>query len=286
MAFTTLVDTADVAAHLDDANVVIVDCRYKLSDESWGANQYLASHVPGAVYAHLDSDLSGKTTGRNGRHPLPSAEMLARTFGRLGISNRSQIIAYDQDDGTFASRLWWLAKWIGHDAVAVLNGGFAKWLAEGRPTRSGQEAREPAMFRGALRQAMAVDVDEVARESRRGGVLLVDARAPERYRGELEPIDRVAGHIPGAVNHHFKRNLEGGGRFRSSRELREQFLDTLGGAPPEQVICYCGSGVTACHNLLALEHAGLHGARLYAGSWSEWTSDPERPVERGRQPNQ
>ena len=280
MAFTTLIDTGTLAGHLSDPAWVVVDCRFALNDEAWGALEYVARHIPGAVYADLAHDLSGELSGRNGRHPLPNPEVLARTLGRFGIADGVQVVAYDQDSGMFASRLWWLLRWMGHDGVAVLDGGFAKWMTEQRPTSSStDDTRAPRIFSGSPRERMVAGVDEVARLAGQESARLVDARAPERYRGDVEPIDKVAGHIPGAVNHFFNRNLDEQGTFRSAEALREGFAATFGGVPPEQVVCYCGSGVTACHNLLALEHAGLHGARLYPGSWSEWSSDPSRPME-------
>jgi thiosulfate/3-mercaptopyruvate sulfurtransferase len=278
MSFTTLVSTAVLASHMDDP--VIVDCRSKLDDERWGQREYAASHIPGAVYADLNRDLSGPKTGTNGRHPLPDPHALAQTFGRLGITSGVQVVAYDQDNGMWASRLWWLLRWMGHDAVAVLDGGFAKWIAEGRPTTSGAARRAPREFTGVPRADMAIDVNAVASRVGSREWRLVDARAPERYRGESEPIDRTPGHIPGAANHFFQWNLENG-QFKTPEQLRARFGEAIGGTPPDHVVCYCGSGVTACHNLLALEHAGLKGAKLYAGSWSEWSSDPARPVERG-----
>jgi thiosulfate/3-mercaptopyruvate sulfurtransferase len=193
-----------------------------------------------------------------------------------------QVVAYDQDSGMFASRLWWLLRWMGHDAVALLDGGFASWTAEGRPvvsSDSDHHARASVRFTGSPRSGMTVGVSEVAALAGRRDALLVDARAPERYRGEIEPLDRIAGHIPGAVNSFFQRNLDEHGLLRTSPELRDQWSVVLGDVPVDRVVCYCGSGVQACHNLLALEHAGLRGAKLYPGSWSEWSSDPARPVE-------
>ena len=181
----------------------------------------------------------------------------------------------------FASRLWWLLRWLGHDAVAVLDGGFKKWTAEGRPTASGEASAAPRSFSGSPRPEMAVDVETVASRLGAGGPRLIDARAPERYRGDSEPIDKVGGHIPGATNHFFQWNLDEQGLFRTPEELRAKISASTGGVPADQIVCYCGSGVTACHNLLAFEHAGLAGAKLYAGSWSEWSSDPKRPVEKG-----
>jgi thiosulfate/3-mercaptopyruvate sulfurtransferase len=281
MAFTTLISTAALALHMDDPAFAIVDCRYQLDDGSWGEREYASAHIPGAVYADLGRDLAGPKSGTNGRHPLPDPHALAQFFGRLGIASGMQVVAYDQNNGMFASRLWWLLRWLGHDAVAVLDGGLGTWMAEGRPTSSGAERREPRAFVGSPRAGMAIDVDAVASRIGSADVRLVDARAPERYRGESEPIDKTPGHIPGAANHFFQWNLDEHGRFQSPEHLRARFKDSLGDTPPRQVVCYCGSGVTACHNLLALEHAGLKGARLYAGSWSEWSSDPSRPVEKG-----
>jgi thiosulfate/3-mercaptopyruvate sulfurtransferase len=263
-----------------DQRLVIVDCRFDLADTGAGARAYEQAHISGAVYAHLDRDLSGAKTGANGRHPLPTIEALVTTLGRLGIGPGVQVVAYDLDTGMYASRLWWLLRWMGHDAVAVLDGGFAKWTEAGLPTSSGIENRAARTFTGAPREQMTVTAMEVAALASSPDWHLVDARAPERYRGDVEPLDPVAGHIPGAVNHFYQRNLDEG-TFRRPEDLRAEFRGVVGDTSGDHVVCYCGSGVTACHNLLALEHAGLSGARLYPGSWSEWVSDPNRPVERG-----
>jgi thiosulfate/3-mercaptopyruvate sulfurtransferase len=281
MAFTTLISTDVLASRMGDPAFAIVDCRFKLDDPSWGEREWTASHIPGAVYAHLDRDLSSAKTGTNGRHPLPVARALAGTLSQFGISSGTQVVAYDQGNGMFASRLWWLLRWLGHDAVAVLDGGFAKWIAEGRATKSGEEHRGQATFTGSPRADMVVDVDGAVALAGRKDWRLLDARAPERFRGDVEPLDRVAGHIPGARNHFFQSNVDEHGLLRSPEALRAQFGATLGTVPAERVVCYCGSGVTACHNLLAMEHAGLKGAKLYAGSWSEWSADQKRPVETG-----
>jgi thiosulfate/3-mercaptopyruvate sulfurtransferase len=296
--YTTLISTDILGSHPQD-NWVVVDCRFDLQNDQWGREQYLASHIPGAVYASLSHDMAGPKTGTNGRHPLPSMDALSATLGRLGISSGSQhlrtpashprtvapshpqVIAYDQDSGMYASRLWWLLRYAGHDAVAVLDGGWAKWLREGRPTRSGMETRTPTTFVAASRPGMRVAVDELVSLVSDPATLLVDARAPERYEGRTEPIDRVPGHIPGAVNHHYKSNALDDSTFLSPDVLRDRFTDLLDGRDPSQAVIYCGSGVTACHNLLAMAHAGLPGARLYPGSWSEWSADPTRPVEKG-----
>ena len=280
MAFRTLVSTSALALHLGDDNVAVVDCRFQLTDDAWGQREYVSAHIPSAVYAHLDRDLSGPKTGTNGRHPLPDPVALADIFSRLGIADGVQVVAYDQDNGSFASRLWWMLRWLGHDAVAVLDGGFAKWTAEGRDTRRGTETRARHTFSAAPRPEMLATVDQVDALRADASWQLVDARAPERFRGEVEPLDTVAGHIPGAANYCYQTNLDAEGSFRSPEELRAHLRATLGDQPADRIVCYCGSGVTACHNLLALEHAGLTGARLYAGSWSEWSSDPARPVEK------
>jgi thiosulfate/3-mercaptopyruvate sulfurtransferase len=292
MAFRTLIDTATLAARLDDLRLAIVDCRFRLEDTSWGEGQYREGHVPGAVYADLDRDLSGVKNGRNGRHPLPDPATLATTFGRLGIGPDVQVVAYDQDTGAWASRLWWLLRWMGHEDVAVLDGGLARWQAEGRPIATTERAVTPRTFVARPQARAVADAGTVTgaltalsgADTARGRARLLDARAPERYRGDVEPVDRVAGHIPGATNHFFKDNLDATGRFLPAETLRARFDRELQGATGEEVIVYCGSGVTACHNLLAMEHAGIHGARLYPGSWSEWSSDSERPVAKGDEP--
>ena len=277
--YTTLVSTDLLARHLGDW--AIVDCRFDLQNEAWGRDQYRAAHIPGAVYASLNDDLSGARTGANGRHPIPTIEALAATLGRLGIDRATQVVAYDQDAGSYASRLWWLLRYAGHDAVAVLDGGWAKWVREGRPTRPGEEMRSPARYEAAARPALRVDVDDVSAHLGEPERLLIDARGPERFEGHSETIDRVAGHIPGAVNHFFKQNLAADGTLLQAETVRANFVHILRGQSPDRVVMYCGSGVTACQNLLAMEHVGLPGARLYVGSWSEWSSDPSRPVETG-----
>jgi thiosulfate/3-mercaptopyruvate sulfurtransferase len=281
MAFRTLISTSALAMHIDEPTYAIVDCRAKLDDLEWGARKHAAAHIPGAVHADLSRDLSGPKSGTNGRHPLPDPDALARTFSRLGIASGMQVVAYDQDNGMFASRLWWLLRWLGHDAVAVLDGGFKKWQAEGRAIESGAVTRERREFTGVPRASMAVDVQTVASHLGVDGPQLVDARAPERYRGDTEPIDKVGGHIPGAKNHFYQWNLDEQGLFRTPEELRAKIRASVGDVPSDRIVCYCGSGVTACHNLLAFEHAGIAGAKLYAGSWSEWSSDPRRPIEIG-----
>ena len=277
---TTLISTDVLAEHLADPSWLIADCRYNLNDETWGRAQYDDAHVPGAVFVDLAHDLAGPRTGTNGRHPLPAVEDMAATFGRLGIAIDTQVIAYDQEAGAFASRLWWMLRYLGHDAVAVLDGGFAKWTREGRPVRGGVETRRPAGFTPRLRKEMRVTVEETLAHLGDPSVVLIDARSPDRYAGKPDPLDTVYGHIPGARNRYYRQNVSDAGTMRSVRELRNDFETILVDSPASQVVMYCGSGITACHNLLAMEHVGLHGARLFAGSWSEWESDPSRPVEK------
>jgi len=278
--FRTLLSTDELAAHLDDPTWVVVDVRYNLTDTAAGLAQYRESHIAGAVYASLSHDLASTPTGTNGRHPLPTVEAMAATFGRLGIAPGTQVICYDADN-MFAARLWWMLRYLGHDAVAVLDGGFPKWTKEGRPVRSGEEHGTPATFTPALRAEMRVPLETVVAGSGSGALRLVDARAPERFEGKNETLDKAAGHIPGAGNHFFKQNFTAEGTIRPDEELRAVLTDATQGKPMSDVVMYCGSGVTACQNLLALEHAGLPGARLYVGSWSEWSADPNRPVEVG-----
>lgn len=276
----TLVSTQELSVHLGEPDWAVLDCRFDLSDVAAGGRSYLEGHIPGALYCSLDRDLSGPKSGRNGRHPLPDIDALAATFGAWGIDSRTQVVAYDQDSGMYASRLWWLLRYAGHDAVAVLDGGFARWTREGHPVASRIESRTPRLFEAAPREHWRLTVADVERlvDQPRPDRLLVDARAPERFHGQSETIDKAAGHIPGARNHFFKRNLSPDGTFLDPAELKARWTETLGSTPPEHAVIYCGSGITACHNLLALEHAGLSGARLFPGSWSEWSSDPARPV--------
>jgi thiosulfate/3-mercaptopyruvate sulfurtransferase len=277
--FKTLIAPADVVPHLADEDWVVLDCRFDLADPPRGERLYLESHIPGARYAHLDRDLSGEKTGRNGRHPLPAAEEMRERFGAFGIAPGRQVVAYDADTGIYAARLWWMLRFMGHDAVAVLDGGLARWTGEGHPVRGGREDWRAATFVGAPRPGWCLDVHAVEQGLHDPARVLVDARAEARFRGENETIDRKAGHIPGARNHFFQHNLRPDHTFKTADELRTGWLAVLDDAKPEQAVMYCGSGVTACHNLLALEHAGLSGARLYPGSWSEWSADPARPTE-------
>jgi thiosulfate/3-mercaptopyruvate sulfurtransferase len=285
--YTTLIEPQELAAHLADPQWAVIDCRFDLARPEWGATAYAAGHIPHALYAHLDRDLSAAHTPASGRHPLPAVADLSATFGRFGIDAGVQVIAYDQGAGAFAARLWWLLRWLGHRAVAVLNGGFAAWERAALPLSSTVPQAAPGRFTPApaARDAPVTTAALVralgSGELERGETLLVDARSAERFAGENETIDPVAGHIPGARNHPYAWNHDSDGRFLAAAELRRRWQQTLGARAPAALVAMCGSGVTACHNLLALEAAGLPGARLYAGSWSEWIRDPARPVARG-----
>ena len=279
--YDTLISSADLAARLSDPAVVIVDVRHDLSHpDDWGEAQYRAGHVPGARFAHLDRDLSAPKSGRNGRHPLPSPERAAEVFGRLGIDATKQVVAYDQGSGMFASRLWWMLRWLGHDAAAVLDGGYARWTAEGRPVATEVPRVAPARFE-VERVLPTVSATGIAASLPRHTLLLLDARAAERFRGDTEPLDPVAGHIPGAMNRPYARNVKADGTFRSKRELRGEFEAMLHGRSVEDVVHYCGSGVSSCHNVLAMAVAGYPLTRLYPGSWSEWVATRARPVATG-----
>jgi len=283
MKYTTLIETATLAKHLDDPQWIVFDCRHDLARPDTGRAEHRKAHIPGARFMHLDEDLSGPLTGKNGRHPLPDPKVLASKLGAAGIDFDTQVVAYDAHGGVYAARAWWLMRWLRHDAVAVLDGGFGKWLREDHPTSDAPPRIESKRFVGDPRP-FSVDVAFVAAHLRDPAVKLVDARAPDRYRGENETLDPVAGHVPGAVNRHFKGNLDAGGTFKRATELAQEWRSTLAGLAPTQVVHLCGSGVTACHNLLAMEIAGLAGSRLYPGSWSEWCADPRRPVATGDAP--
>lgn len=279
--YTTLVSTETLAAHLDDPDWVVVDCRFTLSDPEAGRRAYREGHIPGARYAHLDDDLSAPRSGKNGRHPLPEPEVFAETLGRWGVDQGKQVVVYDDSFGSMAGRLWWMLRWLGHDAVALLDGGLPKWQREGRPLVAEIPEVRPTRFVPEPRSHMRVDAAAVLAASQSGAELILDARPEMRFTGEREPIDPVAGHVPGAVNRPFEDNLDLDGTFLPAEVLARDFRALLEDRPPHAVIHMCGSGVTACHNVLAMEHAGLSGARLYPGSWSEWIADPRRPVATG-----
>ena len=281
MAHTTLVSAKETAAHLDDPQWVICDCRHDLADYSAGYRAYRSGHIPGARFLHLDVDLSGPKTGLNGRHPLPHPATFCLRLGALGISNDTQVIAYDEPGGVYASRLWWMLRWVGHTRVAVLDGGWQNWTDANLPVTVEQPVVEPASYHGRAQKQITVDSTQLLAQLGKSGTLVFDARSADRYRGENETLDPVGGHIPGAVNRFFKLNLADDGRFKPQATLKKEFSAMLNGHKPEAIIHQCGSGVTACHNLLAMEVAGLSGSRLYPGSWSEWISDRKRPVATG-----
>jgi thiosulfate/3-mercaptopyruvate sulfurtransferase len=279
--FTTLIDANTLVEHLSRDGLTLFDCRFDLANVQWGEAEYASAHLPGAHYLHLDRDLSGPVTTSSGRHPLPDPAILTRRLGELGVAADSQLIAYDQGNGAHAARLWWLARWIGVRHVAVLDGGIAAWRAAGLPLTPAVPVPTSRALEASIDTAAWVSSDEVDTLRRQPGNLLIDARSAERFAGRNEPIDKVAGHVPGARNLPFSASLGADGRFLPVRELQRRFGILLGSLPPAAIISMCGSGVTACHTLLALEHAGLPGARLYAGSWSEWIRAPRRPVATG-----
>ena len=278
---STLVGSELLAAHLNDDNWRIFDCRHDLKNVDYGSQAYARGHIPGAQFMHLDRDLSGVKTGSNGRHPLPDAAAFAATLSRCGVGPDTQVVAYDNEGGIFAARLWWMLRWMGHRQAAVLDGGLAAWKQAKLPLEEQVPVVKPAAFQSKPGD-QAVLVGEVLAHLSTPQMLLLDARNAERFRGEKETLDPVGGHIPGAQNRFYADNLDDHGiRFKPAQELAEDYRALLAGRDPRSVVQTCGSGVTACHNLLAMEIAGLAGSRLYAGSWSEWCADPARPVAKG-----
>lgn len=283
MPYATLISADELARHLQDPEWIVLDCRHDLSNPDAGRADFAAGHIPGAQFAHLDLDLSDKRPGPNGefrgRHPLPEREAFMETLRGWGINRDTQVVAYDAQGGMFAARLWWMLRWTGHEAVAVLDGGLPAWQALGLPLNTEVTTRPRGNIAAAAPLVSTVTADEVLSNLSNPLRVVIDARAPDRFRGENETLDPVGGHIPGAKNRFFKDNLQADGRFKQADELRAAFDALL----PEsgRAIMQCGSGVSACHNLLAMEVAGLPGAALYPGSWSEWCSDPARPVAKG-----
>ena len=276
-----LVSTETLAAHLGDPDWIVFDTRHDLAWPDKGRQAWEASHIPGAYFMHLDHDLSGKKTGKNGRHPLPPLADFAARMNRCGVAPGRQMVVYDDGGGSFAVRLWWMLWWLGHDKVALLDGGIAAWKRENRPMDAVVPAAREGRFDPRPREGMTVDAGAVAASLGQRDLVVVDARAATRFMGENETLDPVAGHIPGSFNRFWQHNLGYDGRFLSPEELRAEFLEEIGDVDPKRVVHSCGSGVTACHNLFAMELAGLKGSRLYPGSWSEWCADPSRPVATG-----
>lgn len=284
--YTTLISAANLHERMTAApgSVLVVDCRFDLLDPKAGETAYAAGHLPGARYLHLDRDLSGPKSGKNGRHPLPDRSALVATLLLRGLNEGQQVVAYDAQGGAYGARLWWLLRWLGHDSVAVLDGGLKAWEAAGFPLVRDVPTPARGTFKAGAPLQVTVDAPAIVRNLATRELTVVDARAADRYRGENETIDPVGGHIPGARNRFYQDNLTPDGRFKSAHALREDFTAVLPGIAPEHVVLQCGSGVTACHNALAMEIAGLHGAALYPGSWSEWSADPSRPIATGPNP--
>lgn len=281
--YRTLIEPEILAAHLLHSDWVVVDCRFALNDPAAGNVAYQEDHIPGALYAHLDHDLSGPVIkGTTGRHPLPEITALEEKFSTWGISKGTQVVAYDDNIGAYASRMWWLLKWLGHDTCAVLHGGYTKWKSMGFPTTSEVMLSKKAVFEAEIQTDLVVDAAAVDYMRLAKDYLIIDSRENERYRGWVEPIDPVAGHIPGAYNAPFKENIGPDGTFLPKDQLKKRFMDLNPHADPEHTVFYCGSGVTACHNILAYTHSGLGMPKLYSGSWSEWITDPSRPIEKDR----
>jgi thiosulfate/3-mercaptopyruvate sulfurtransferase len=281
MVFKTLIGVDSLQELLGKPRLAVVDCRFDLMNPKAGRQAYLTAHIPGARYADLNQDLSAPIGPDSGRHPLPAPDAFAARLESLGIGNHTQVVAYDDANGSLAARLWWMLRWMGHDAVAVLDGGLKAWISSGGALESAEPAPGAEHFAPQVDFHAALSTAELERGLRQPKLMLVDARAPERYAGHVEPIDSIAGHIPGAVNHPFTANLDADNRFLPASELKRRWEERLAGKDAKDLVAMCGSGVTACHNLLSLEVAGLPGAKLYSGSWSEWIRDPRRPVARG-----
>ncbi len=279
MPYKTLISTQELADHINNVDWVIVDCRFDLADSTWGKSQYQTSHISGAIYAHLDSDLSSPIIPAvTGRHPLPDIDELVEKLSAWGIDQLKQVIIYDQDGGMFAARLWWLLRWLGHEKVAVLDGGWQKWNKDGLPTNNEVQIKRAAAFIPHLQTGMEATVKDVIACLANPKARLLDARGADRFRGENETLDPVAGHIPGAISAPFMDNLATNGTMHSVPILNERFNNLLDKTLAKDAVIYCGSGVTAAHNILAMVHAGMDEPRLYAGSWSHWVTDPSRPV--------
>ena len=284
MPLKTLIDADSLRGLLGQPQLAVIDCRFDLMNPAGGLEAYVKGHIPGARYADLNRDLSSPVTAHTGRHPLPAPDVFAARLGELGVGDDTQVVAYDDANSSMAARLWWMLRWLGHEAVAVLDGGFKAWIAAGGAVESGEAATRTARtarFTPRVDPRAVLSTADLERALQAGTHLLVDARAAERFAGSVEPIDPVAGHVPGAVNHPFTANLGADGRFLPAAELERRWRERLAGKNAGQLIAMCGSGVTACHHLLSLEAAGIPGGRLYAGSWSEWIRDPRRPVARG-----
>jgi len=280
--YTHFITVQQLAEHYTRSDWVIVDSRHDLTNPDWGFQDYQRAHIPGAVFAHLDHDLASPITPKTGRHPMPTPDQFRQKLENWGIHRASQVVVYDTSGGGFAARLWWMLRLIDHKVVALLDGGLAAWEAAGLPTKSGIETRSPTQWENPIQfnSAMIVDANEVERIRLDPAYRLIDARAPERYSGEVEFIDPIAGHIPGAINRYHGQNLRPDGTLKPLELLRQEFDELLDKISPENTVLYCGSGVTSCHHLIAMEAVGLPGARIYVGSWSEWIRNPDHPIEK------
>ncbi len=277
--YNTIIPCEELNQLLQNSNLRIVDCRFSLADTESGRIEYQQSHIPGATYAHLDDDLSGAIIpGKTGRHPLPIVDDFVQTLSDWGIDEHTQVVAYDQGHGGIAARLWWMLQWLGHEQVAVLDGGWKAWTENTYPVSDQIKVPPNRNFRPKTKSETTVSVEFVNKIRQDHNYTLIDSRAAERYSGKKEPIDPIAGHIPGAVSAPFIENIGEDGHFLSKEKLQNRFQDLVDQTPPEKTVFYCGSGVTACHNLLAYKHAGLGEAKLYPGSWSEWIVDKNRPI--------
>lgn len=279
MNYTNIISAADLERHLGDPGWVILDCRFSLDDLLRGKRDYLESHIPGAIYVHLDDDLSGPVIpGKTSRHPLPEVEELAARFSSWGIGQGVQVVVYDDRFGAIAARAWWMLRWLGHHSAAVLDGGWPLWVEAGCPVEDRVPSPERREFQAHPDSSLMVSIEDVMEMSRGGSGILIDARDRARYHGEHEVIDPVAGHIPGAISAPFMENLAEDGRFLDPQSLRKRFEHLLGGSASGEAVVYCGSGVTSIHHLIAMEIAGLEMGRLFPGSWSLWITDQDRPV--------
>ena len=277
--YSSLISPKTVNEHLEDPNWRFFDCRYVLTEPDKKQAEFAEAHLPGATYAHVNHDLAAPPIPeKTGRHPLPKITELSNTFSAWGISPSTQVVIYDDTGGAYAARLWWMLRWLGHDAVAVMDGGWPRWLKEERPVSAEVFIPETVKFNASPREHWSVSAEDISIYFNNPEVRVLDARSRDRFRGENETIDPVAGHIPGAVSAPFTENLDADGNWKSKFELRKMYLELLEGSPAEQAITYCGSGITACHNILAMCYAGLGDTRLYSGSWSDWITNPERPV--------
>ena len=277
--YSSLITPQTVNEHLEDPNWRFFDCRYVLTEPEKKQSEFAESHLPGATYVHVNHNLAGpRIPGKTGRHPLPKITELSKTFAAWGISSSTQVVVYDDTGGAYAVRLWWMLRWLGHDSVAVMDGGWPRWLKEERPVSADIFIPESVNFNAKPREHWSVSAEDICNYFDNPEVRIFDARSRDRFRGENETLDPVAGHIPGAVSAPFAENLDADGNWKSKSELQKMYLELLDGSPVEQAVTYCGSGITACHNILAMCYAELGDSRLYSGSWSDWITNPERPV--------